>query len=225
MRFTIPGMDTRIIKSSRRSISIHVEPDGTVLVKAPKLMPDFIIRKFIDSHSDWIEKQQKKIKNKPKVAMRQFVEGEQFLFMGAIHALSLGPHKEIAAKEAQLLFPRHLAFRIEKELLSWYQKKAAEIITAHVAEYARLMETAHQTIYFSDTRSKWGSCSHDNKLQFNWRLIMAPQIVIRYVVIHELAHTKHKNHSADFWRLVARYNPSYKQQVKWLKTHGDTLVF
>lgn len=216
-------MDIRIIKSSRRSIALHVEPDGTVFVKAPKLMPDFLIRKFVDGHADWIEKQQKKVATHPKPQKRQFAHGEPFLFLGETYTLDVGPHKAITLADSRLLFPRHLNFRVQKELVAWYQKMAAFEIKKHVKAYAKIMRVEFGEIYFSDTKSKWGSCSHDNRLQFNWRLIMAPTIVLRYVVIHELAHTMEKNHSQAFWRIVARYNPSYRQQVKWLKEHGETL--
>ncbi len=74
------------------------------------------------------------------------------------------------------------------------------------------------------TKSQWGSCTHDNKLQFSWRLIMTPITVLNYVVIHELAHTTQKNHSRAFWDVVRRHCPSYNRQRKWLKEHGNSLV-
>lgn len=216
-------MDIRIEKSFRRSISIHIEDDGEVVVRAPRMMPEVFIRKFVSDHTDWIEKHKKIVDCRPKLGKRTFREGEKFLFLGSSYRLKIGRYETIYIEGTDLLFPAHLAFRIEKELTAWYRVNASEIITKQVEEHARIMGVTHSKIYFSDTRSKWGSCSHDDRLQFNWRLVMAPLLVIRYVVIHELAHTIEKNHSAAFWRKVALYNPSYKQQIRWLKTHGHTL--
>ena len=214
----------RIIKSFRRSISIHIEEDGSAIVRAPKFMPDIFIEKFVGDHKPWIEKHSKLMQLRPKKRKRMFADGETFLFLGAEYTLKVGAYKTIETSGSHLLFPKHLEFRIQKELAAWYQHKAMEVIKRQVEEHEKIMGVTHSEIYFSDTRSKWGSCSHDDRLQFNWRLVMAPLLVLRYVVIHELVHTMEKNHSRAFWDKVAQYNPSYRQQVKWLKTHGHTLV-
>jgi len=215
--------DARIIKSFRRSMSIQIGKDGIVLVKAPHGMPDFLIRRFIHSHQQWIEKHQTALAKKPKVPERKFAHGESFLYMGAEHKLHIGPHTSLSVKDGMILFPEFLTFRIQKELLSWYQRQAREIISTLVDEHALKMGVSYTELYFSVTTSKWGSCTHDNRLQFNWHLIMAPAIVIRYVVVHELVHTMIKNHSRAFWSKVEQYNPSYRQQRKWLRDHGHTI--
>lgn len=221
---TISSADVQIIKSARRTIGMHIEPGGLVVVRAPKLMPDFFIRRFLDENRDWIEKHRKAMRDKPRKVKRTFAHGERFLFMGNEVTLDIGPHKTIAINGTKLQFPQFRAFRIQKELTEWYQAQAKTIIKKFVHEHAKMMGVSYSEIYFSDTKSKWGSCSHDDRLQFNWRLIMAPVLVIRYVVIHELVHTKEKNHSRAFWGKVAAYNPSFRQQVKWLREHGHTLV-
>jgi predicted metal-dependent hydrolase len=215
-------MDTKIIKSKRRSISLQILPDHTLVVKAPFLMPDFMIKKFINDHTDWVEKQKQRMAKKV-ISERRYLDGETFLFLGKEYKLKIGNYKEIRLSEDFLLFPNFLEFRIKKELSNWYINQAKEIITTQVNKYAQEMGTEFTSLSFSDTRSKWGSCTHDNKLQFSWRLVMAPILVLNYVVIHELAHTKEKNHSRSFWSKVRLFNPSYKQQIKWLHTHGNTL--
>jgi predicted metal-dependent hydrolase len=86
------------------------------------------------------------------------------------------------------------------------------------------MNATHSGLMFSDTKSKWGTCMHDNRLQFNWRLVMAPRMVLDYVVIHELAHTKEKNHGRNFWAKVRAFTPAYRQHRKWLTDNAHLLT-
>ena len=216
--------DTVIIRSLRKTISMHVLPDGTLEVKAPKLMPMIFINRFINSHMDWVEKQREKVRARPVAVKRQFIHGEEFLFLGKEYKLVIGRYSEIAIVGDKLQFPIGLKFRLQKELTDWYIKKAKEVITERLIKNAEEMQVSYTDMYVSDTSSKWGSCSSDNRLQFNWRLIMAPMLVLNYVIVHELSHTVHKNHSRSFWNKVRSQNPSYRQQIKWLKENGHTLI-
>jgi len=216
--------DSPIIERSwRKTVTLHISPDGSLRIKAPYLVPQYTIDQFIKKHEVWIAKKRKELTT--RVSNKKFVykPGNTVLFMGVPREITVGNFTTITAIENKLQFPDYLQFRMKEEVLRWYKREAANFITATVHEMAQEMKTSYQSLTFSDTKSKWGSCTHDNRLQFNWRLIMAPALVIRYVVIHELAHTTIKNHSHTFWALVERYTPSYKQQRKWLKTHGETL--
>ncbi len=213
-----------IIRSKRRSLSIHIKSDATLLIKAPLRTPERFIEQFINANEEWIQKQlNKKIKYIHRT-VHAYIEGEEFMYLGNIVVLTFGDYKEITVQDGLLLFPKFLTFRIKKELSDWYIKKGKEIITRRLTWYANDMGISYTGLTFSDTKSRWGSCSHDNQLQFNWRLIMAPLLTINYVVVHELVHTIEKNHSSRFWNKVGFYNPSYKQQRAWLKEYNDILV-
>lgn len=213
--------ETKVIRSNRRSLTMQMLPDKTLVVKAPLFLPNFLIDRFINKNSDWIEK---KLTRTHQKVIRHFVDGEEFLFMGETVKLKIGDYSSIKVIGNNLCFPEFMKFRIKKELESWYIKKSKEKITELLEKYAKEFKTSYKSVSFSDTSSKWGSCTHDNRLQFCWRLIMAPELVIRYVVVHELAHTLEKNHSRNFWSKVRFVNPSFKQQIKWLKTNGESLV-
>jgi predicted metal-dependent hydrolase len=73
-------------------------------------------------------------------------------------------------------------------------------------------------------KSRWGSCGPNNDINLNWLLMLAPAAALEYVVVHELCHIKHKNHSAAFWQLVAEHLPNYQQQRHWLKQHGARVM-
>ncbi len=207
-----------IERSWRRSISLHIESDGTLMVRAPHLVPDRDIQRFILSHSDWIEKHRSRI-----TKARSIKKTDEYLFLGKVLQFTVGNYTSVSVKENKLLFPQALLFRREKEITSWYLTQARQIITKQTEKFAEEMGADFKEITFSDTKSQWGRCTRDNRLQFSWRLVMAPILVLNYVVIHELAHTTEKNHSRAFWAKVRQFTPSYRQQLKWLKENGSTL--
>lgn len=220
----IPEISFQVIRSHRRSISIEINPEGEVIVKAPILAPIFLIKRFVHEKRSWIEKHLTKQKTRIQKT-KEYKEGEKFLYLGKEYTFYLGNFKEINLTSNGLLnFPHALVFRAQKELTNWYIKQAKSLISERVKYHAQKMKVNYGTITFSDTRSKWGTCTYHNNLQFSWRLIMAPIQVLDYVIIHELAHTTEKNHSYKFWGVVGLQTPAYKQHRKWLKTNGHQLV-
>lgn len=205
-------------------MALQITPDATLIVKAPHFTPTFFINRFIKDHDEWIQKQIQKVEVHTRVRNKTYVNGEEFLFLGMKLTLELDTFTEISVSKNKLLFPQGLQFRAQKQLTSWYKKQAKQIITQQVKDFASKMDTDFAAITFADTKSQWGRCTVDNRLQFNWRLIMSPILVIQYVVVHELAHTIEKNHSHKFWHIVSTYCPSYKRQRKWLKEYGNELV-
>ena len=85
------------------------------------------------------------------------------------------------------------------------------------------MSVTYNQFRIKEQKTRWGSCSKRNNLNFNWKIIMAPEKVIDYVIIHELCHLVHFNHSKEFWNLLAFYMPDYKEQAEWLKNNGISL--
>jgi predicted metal-dependent hydrolase len=108
-------------------------------------------------------------------------------------------------------------------LEQWYKQKAKEKITPLVERYAKQLGVEYNTILISDLKYRWGSCTLKGNLNFNWRLIKAPQFVINYVVIHELAHLIELNHSERFWNIVKVQMPNYLEAKEWLKGNGESV--
>lgn len=104
-----------------------------------------------------------------------------------------------------------------------YREAAKEYIPKRVEYYHALTGGEYQKITIRDQKTRWGSCSSSGTLSFNYRLMLAPPRVLDYVVVHELCHLTHMNHSAAFWEMVASILPDYKEHRKWLKEHGDSL--
>jgi len=216
------SMQPKIIRSRRRTLAIQILPDATLVVKAPLFTPMIFINKFINQNLEWIENKLDLVR-KQKTKTGEYSEGDLIFFLGKEYVIRYGDYTNIALKEKSMLIPIALKFRIKRELTNWYIKHARVLITKQVEYYSEQMKAPYMDLKFSDTKSQWGRCTHDNKLQFNWRLIMASMLVINYVVVHELAHTIEKNHSRAFWSKVRLYNPSYRQQIKWLKENSQLL--
>ncbi|MCM1025751.1 MAG: DUF45 domain-containing protein [Roseburia sp.] len=105
-----------------------------------------------------------------------------------------------------------------------YRSKAREALEGRVAYYHRITGGSYKKITVRDQKTRWGSCSSRGTLSFNYRLIFAPPKVLDYVVVHELCHLTHMNHSKDFWNMVGSVLPDYRKQRKWLREHGHELT-
>ncbi len=104
-----------------------------------------------------------------------------------------------------------------------YRDAAKEYIPKRVEYYHEFTGGNYDKITIRDQKTRWGSCSANGTLSFNYRLMLAPPRVLDYVVVHELCHLTHMNHSTDFWNMVASILPDYKEYRKWLKENGHTL--
>lgn len=110
-----------------------------------------------------------------------------------------------------------------KVLRLWMIEKAQELIKPRTQELSREIGVSFNGIRIKDTKTRWGSCSSKGNLNFNFRLVMAPQEVMDYIIIHELCHLRHMNHSKDFWNAVAQYMPDYEVYKEWLNKNGMRL--
>ena len=102
-----------------------------------------------------------------------------------------------------------------------YRRQAREKLSQRTAYFARQMGVSYGRITVRAAKTRWGSCSSRKNLNFNYKLAYMPQEIMDYVVVHELAHLRHMNHSREFWELVEQYIPDYRERRKWLKEHGQ----
>ena len=219
-----------VVKSRRKSLSIAIQPDGNLLVKAPLLMSDGEILKWVKTKTSWIIRQRAKVleqqeENPPK----QYVSGEHFWYMGQEYELdvriSAGRAGMVGIAEDKIvLFSKTGdATEIQKILTNWYIKQAKLWIPKRVRHFTEQMRESFGNITIKNQKKRWGSCSSARNLNFNWRLIMAPQEVLDYVVVHELCHLRQMNHSKEFWKEVEMVLPDYKMHKKWLENNCKQL--
>ena len=112
---------------------------------------------------------------------------------------------------------------IKRVLIEWYKDKAFSIISKRIEKYLKVIDYEPQEIKIRDQKVRWGSCTKEGKLIFNWRIIMAPISAIDYIIVHELCHMKEPPHSSKFWDLVESLFPNYKKWKEWLRINGRLL--
>jgi len=214
----------KLIRSKRRTIALIIERDGSFTVRAPMRAPHAAIETFIQQKADWITRTRKKIKSIEPTVGKQYADGEKFLFLGSSFDLKLvGLQKHSLHFDSGFTLRQSAQIKGEQVFTRWYKSRAFEIISERVEKYSQQYNFAPKQVKISSAKTRWGSCSPNGTLNFTWRLVMAPLDVIDYVVVHELAHLRVKNHSSKFWKAVEVIYPEYKKQRKWLRENGGKL--
>jgi predicted metal-dependent hydrolase len=221
----MPTEINQLIRSKRKTLAILVKHDGSVIVRAPMKTPEKAVWKFVEQHSAWIEKKKAEVLSADVVLPKQYEPGETFLFLGESYPLDIAKHqRQPLLLDGTFKLSEAASARAEKVLEHWYRQQARRIIQERVEFYAKQYGFQYQGIKINSARTRWGSCSRKGSLNFSWRLIMAPPEQVDYVVVHELSHTVHHNHSKRFWKKVETILPDYKERQKWLKKHGPRLM-
>ncbi|HEY3311015.1 MAG TPA: SprT family zinc-dependent metalloprotease [Anaerolineales bacterium] len=221
----MPASVDEIIRSKRKTVSIQVYPDGRVVVRAPLRTPLKLINAFVQSKSGWIDEKKALVSSRPVTPARQFTNGEKFWLLGKQVPLRVMPSQRAALVfEDEFLLAEKALSKALPLFERWYKVRAGAVLSERVKFYAEKHGFQYKKLRISSARTRWGSCSSLGTLSFTWRLVMAPLEVVDYVVIHELAHLKVKNHSAQFWNEVARLMPAYKAAREWLKKNGRFLT-
>jgi predicted metal-dependent hydrolase len=214
----------KLVRSKRRTIALIVERDGTFTVRAPLRVPQAEIDSFVQQKVDWITRTREKIKSAQPALKKQYTDGEIFLFLGSPFELKLVERQKPALQfKDGFTLTKSAREKGEAYFIHWYKERAFEVISERVKEYSQRHGFAPSQVKISSARTRWGSCSSTGTLNFTWRLVMAPLEVIDYVVAHELAHLRVKNHSRKFWKLVETICPDYKRHRKWLRENGERL--
>ena len=215
----------KVIRSKRKTISLQVSDNATLIVRAPFKVSDEIINRVILKHSNWIEKKKKEIQARDlKFAKKEFVNGEGILYLGDYYRLRLVEKQEIPLDfENGFYLSKDYLVGAKGIFIDWYKERAYEKISERVRWYAQKRGFKYNRINITNAPKRWGSCSCRNNLNFSWRLIMAPLTVVDYVIVHELVHLDEKNHSTAFWNKVKMLMTDYKKHQEWLKKNGHLL--
>ncbi|MDP4092139.1 MAG: SprT family zinc-dependent metalloprotease [Bacillota bacterium] len=214
-----------IIRSKRKTVSLAVEPDGKLVVRAPLRIPLSYIKEIVENKRNWIEKKQQLAKIQSSVYKeKEFIEGESFLYVGKEYKFHVVTGRDfIYLEDDMLCVPIKFIENAEQHVKEWYIKQAAGIISERVKLYSSLAGIKYKSVKVTNARRRWGSCSSKDSLNFTWRLVMAPVEAIDYVAVHELAHVRQKNHSRYFWEEVEKIMPGYNKGRKWLRQNQKLL--
>lgn len=207
---------------------IAIGLDG-VKVLLPRNMNNRDIGRLLEAKKDWIYKHYMKIK---PVMDRVHDCSRYILYMGNFYNktlyrgntnLVIFNGSEFSIYVDTVLDDSERDKKASELLREWYINSLREIINRRLIYYREIINVSYNLVKIKDQKSRWGSCSGKGNLNFNWRLIMMPQQVMDYVIVHELCHLKYLNHSKDFWNIVSKYIPDYKRDNEWLKENAALL--
>ena len=186
---------------------------------------------LIKRKQSWIKKRAILNFEEQSLRNREFIDNEKFYFRGNEYRLSLNLGRKEAVKIAGgFLLVTYIDDRsidrnaIKRLLEDWYVRESSKILKARTKELARQMKVQPSGITVKNYNSKWGSCTAKNKISYNWRIVMAPDCIIDYLIIHELSHIIELNHSKNFWQHVGNYCDDFQIKRKWLRQNGHRFV-
>lgn len=214
-----------LILSRRKTIGLTVERDSRLVVRAPEGTTAAQVETVLARKALWLYRQRQRTERYPATPPRkEFVTGESLLYLGRHYRLEVVPDpiegvcfcgkfqiSEAQRGEAPLLLRR------------WYEEHAHRRLTTRARTFSRQLGVTFNQLHVSDLKYRWGSCTPQNNLNFNWRIIKAPPFVLDYLVVHELAHLLEPNHTRRFWTIVAVQVPRWEEAKAWLKQFGTQL--
>ena len=225
-----------IFSDRKKTIGLTIDRNKKLTVRAPRKLSEDDVKTNLFRKAKWIIAHLEKMdKIQEAESEKEFVSGEKFLLRGYKYSLNILKSEDDAAASLILkngsfiaTVPKHIPESYYKMYLrplfmGYFQKKAEQVINERLGMYLEYFDGTPSAVIVKDYKSKWGSCSRDNKLRFNWRIIMAKISIIDYLIVHELCHMEHKNHSKDYWKAVEAILPDYAESRRWLRINGSTL--
>jgi len=200
--------------NAKKKIALHIEPPGLIMLKAPKLTSEEVLRQTVEKHGTWILETLARMEQaKEALQPKDYQEEGTFYHLGRAFRL-----QELIKTEGRD------AAALKKELKRFYIASCKQIVAERIKLYQTPLKARPKSVDIVESKATWGTCSWDKKLTFNYRLAMAPLDVIDYVVIHELCHLHHMNHDRSFWRLVGSIMPDFKEKQAYLARQSQAMT-
>ncbi len=213
--------DLKVVKNPRaKKLTLRIDSKERLpVLTIPRYCSQKKAIEFVENHRLWIKESLARLpEHKP------FENGETISLFGKDVTITHAPERRLGAKieDGRLLVSGDIEFlhRRDKDFI---KKKAQSEFLRRSNKYAKKLGETINGVTIKDTKSRWGSCSSLNNLNYNWRIALAPDFVINYLMAHEVAHLRHPDHSQRFWHCVAGLCPDYTEGESWLKRHGKDL--
>lgn len=220
-----------VVYSKRKTIAIRVDTAGAVSVRAPRGISQARLQAALHAKAAWIIKMQETMKSRAEMAVLRIQDGETIPFRGdclpvivdqSVHAKRISV--TLAAGGIRFATPDLEDIHLEGALEKWYRAQAEIVVNQLVHAWQPLVGKAPNCLQIRSQKKRWGSCTSQGKILINWRVILLPPDVAEYVIVHELCHLHHLNHSSDFWESVRRVMPDYMMRRKWLRQNGNGFI-
>ncbi|WP_426065245.1 M48 family metallopeptidase [Flavobacterium sp. DSP2-3-1] len=211
--------------SKRKTLNITVERDRKIIVRAPLNLSLEKIEEIVQSKRQWLKEKMNHIQKYPAdTEPKEFISGETLLYLGRNYQL-------LVVDEVIEGIEFNQRFRISKVnqekanqlFKAWYMKQALQKIEPLAKMYANSLGVKYNEFKTSEMKYRWGSCTPNNNIIFNWRIVKAPMYVLEYLVAHELVHLIEGNHTPRFWNILSIQVPHYQKAKNWLKVNGHLL--
>lgn len=212
--------------SKRKTLAIEVKAGGKVLVRAPKGSSQAQIERFVQAKKAWILTAKAKMGKIKAPLVQEYQEGATIIFLGKAYPLRFVKNQKKAMAfsfEEGLSIQKSRQSDAQKLLIAFYRQESRKLANHFINQYASKWNLDVTTLRINSAKTRWGSCSGKNSINISYRLAMTPITAFEYVVAHELAHTVHHNHSADFWHFLSQMMPDYEKHRAWLKQNGSFL--
>lgn len=243
-KHSIQVPEYELVRSAKRkTVSLQVKASKVRVLAPAKVCQDEITR-LVSSKAEWlwrkIDEQQQLLSSKSE---RQFCHDELFYYLGTPYQLDIRYQEQcVTSIELDALAQKiivnvansfltddfqqeKLQQQIKQSLHQWFIEQANLVLTERIVKLQHTTGITMQSLKIRHYKSRWGGCDAKHRVNLNWLLIMAPPTVIDYVIIHELCHIKHLNHSAKFWQLVKKFYPNPDSAKVWLTKHQAHLYW
>jgi len=220
------GLSIEVIRCKRKTVSIHIERNGTVSARIPENISEEEILKVFQSKEYQIHKNLAEWSqlNQTKV-VREYVNGQSFLYLGRNYRLQIieDEFESLIFKKGYFYLTISNKIRARDLFINFYKERLNEKIIPIIKKYQRELAVRPKEIKVMELQNRWGSCTANGNLYFHWKCAMAPIDVLHYIVAHELTHLIHPNHTSAFWNELDKVIPNYQKQQLWLKINGAGL--
>lgn len=230
-------------KPHRRHMTLQVRPDGRIRLLMGMMTPLDKIQHFLEQAEDWLEKHLDRLRIEAKTfAAPQFAEGEEVRFLGTSHRLTFRPGVaeiwlfDIQGGDLVAFIPKQLVKDFDEEaphpelsedVSNFFRVVSMRLLTSRVEYWAEKTGFKPSKLSFRAQNARWGSCSALGSIVLNWKLIVFSLDVIDYVIVHELAHLRHQDHSPRFWSVVQTWIPDHKtlrRELRQTQRRADWLI-
>ncbi len=217
--------------SSRKTTDIVIERSGQITVRPPADDTPEQVDAVVESKRMWISRNLPEWKDlNASAVVREWVNGETFLYLGRAYRLSLvsGQEREPQLKDGRFCLNRRVieeggVAAARRAFETYFADKGMQRLSERVAYYAPKVGVKVSGVKMKDMGYRWASCGKNGVLNFHWKCMMAPPKIIDYIAVHELCHLYHRNHTEAYWNEVDKVMPDYRERKEWLRLHGASL--
>lgn len=200
-----------LIRTKRKTVAIQVKSDGSVAVRAPQRLAKREIDRVVQQKEGWILAHQQQMQQRQQAQESFCLSDGRLPLLGSWLPISYTDTKTPFCSQGTCFLARGEEAELWEQAERLYRSIAREQLERRVADYANRMGVHPTGLRITGAKGRWGSCSGKNSLNFSWRLILAPEHCVDYVVVHELCHILHHDHSTAFWQEVENWFPDWQQ--------------